>query len=301
MKFHKIIVLTGPTAAGKSNFAIKIAKQINGAIINGDSLQVYKEIPTLTASPAVTEGIDHHLYNIIHGNEKFSVSIWLSYVRDKLNQILSEDKTPIIVGGSAMYIRSLIDGLNEIPDIPVSIRQEAENLLLTLGIENFFSLVKQRDPLISCTLKNDRQRLLRRYMVLNYTNRHFIDFLSKERHNIFLPQEKIFKIALLPLRETIYQECNKRFIDMINNGAIEEAIELKKLNYNKNSTIHKASGLREIYAFLEGKLTKEQMIEKACVETRRYAKRQFTWFRNKFNDFYKLTSPNIEEIFNLLK
>ncbi len=264
----KIIpVIIGPTASGKSSFALKIAQQTKGEIINADSLQVYKDLTVLSARPPLHEqqGINHHLYGYMDAYSTCSVADWLLQVKTVLKDI----KNPIFVGGTGLYIKALTEGISPMPDIDEAIRKQVREL----PIEDVQKL------LIDCKAI-DPQRQRRALEVQLSTGKPLSYFQQQPKTKIINKEFQIF--FLNPPRDILYQRCNQRFLNMLDNGAIQEVIHLQKIN--ASGGVKKAIGVLEISKWLTGEFSKEKMIETATKETRHYAKRQITWFKNQFSN-----------------
>lgn len=274
----KIIIISGATATGKSAVALDLSKQINGAIINADALQIYRELPILSAQPARLnmEEIEHYLYGIFDATQKISVGIWLDMVKNSIGKILNYNQVPIIVGGSGMYISRLIDGIAKIPDISQEIHNEVLNLYNKIGHIEFCKKFGTAKII-------DKQKLLRRAEVFIQTGRNIDDFFLEDKQKI-LENFNIIHLNLNPSRDKIYQNCNDRFEKMLRKGAIEEVKNFINIEPNfLNLTISKTLGFEEISSFLQEKINYEQMIKLGSQKTRNYAKRQLTWFRHQFN------------------
>lgn len=274
-----IPVIVGPTASGKSAFALKLAKQIKGEIINADSLQVYKDILILSARPTIQEqlNIPHHLYGYLDAYTTPSVASWLEDVK----QIIHNVSNPVFVGGTGMYIKALTEGISPIPEINPCIREQIRQM----PIEEVQAKTKD------CQF-TDPQRLRRALEVQLSTGKSIQYFQN-------LPKTKIidhdFKIYFLnPDRTWLYDRCNSRFIQMIQNGAIEEVKHLKEINATGGIT--KAIGIKQISKWLDGKISNEDMLLQSMQETRHYAKRQVTWFKNQFKDAISFTPHEIDDI-----
>lgn len=290
----KIVILTGPTAAGKSNLAIKISRYVNGVVVNADAMQIYQEIPIVSAAPHTSCDIEHQLYSYITGDQNFSVAKWLIALRQVLDDCFSHDKIPIVTGGSTMYIRLLIDGLSNMPAIDENIQKEAKKLLCDKGNAEFHKLLLSIDKESgNKILPSDTQRMLRAYNVKRSTGQSILCF-RKTQQTMLKPDEKIIKLALVPPRECIYRNCHSRFIEMIQEGAIDEVRELSQQHYPPERSIYKAIGVREIQSYLSESITRDDMITLTTNSTRQYAKRQMTWIRNKFHDFLKLSDPDTD-------
>lgn len=275
----KIIIISGATASGKSSVAIEIAKIFNGAIINADALQIYRDLPILSAQPTHEQQsqINHYLYGIFSAQQKISVGIWLDFVADAINKILNSKKIPIVVGGTGMYISCLINGIAKIPIIAPETRAQASTLYEKIGHNEFLKKFGTEKII-------DKQKLLRRAEVFLQTGKNIDDFHAQEKKNILGDFHKIH-LNLNPSRDEIYQNCNARFEKMLQEGAIEEVKNfIEKCPDFYNFSIAKTLGFHEIASFLIGDIKKFEMIKLATQKTRNYAKRQLTWFRHQFDD-----------------
>jgi tRNA dimethylallyltransferase len=272
----RLYIVGGPTASGKSDYAIDLARRCEGEIINGDSMQLYSHLSVLTARPAQTYGIPHHLYGALQGNQISSVAWWYQEACRVIQEVAARGKIPIIVGGTGLYLRSLTHGLSPMPEIPEAIRQEARYLAQTLSTENFFAHVTQIDPKIMGAIHpNDTQRLTRAYEVAQATGISIRECQGKAEKILDLNYKYY---VLLPPRAILYQRINERFIQMIEKGAIQEVESLLAQNINPDSPILKAVGVTEITRYLKGYISLEKAIEHGQQATRHYAKRQTTWF-----------------------
>ena len=286
---NTIYFIIGPTAIGKSSLALNISKQINGEIINADSMQIYKELEIISARPtsADTKQIKHHLYGYVSGKQRFNVEKWCTDATKIINILNNKNVTPIFVGGTGLYIDILLNGIIPIPNIPEIIKKESNNLFDKIGSKKFFQLVKDLDneSVINIS-QNDTQRLKRIWEVFQYTEKKF-SYWKKNEKKTFL-KNKNFKILLfLPDRKKNYQRVDKRVFKMIDNGAINEIKELLKLNYNKDLPIMRAHGVPEITAYLENQITLDKCIENIQKVTRHYVKRQNTWWRSSKLQIFK--------------
>ncbi len=281
----KIFVISGPTACGKSDLALKIADLHDVSIINADALQVYEGLPILSSQPSGDDKkiAQHFLYSYFKPSESCSVGLWLKLVKSTVEQAWQENKIPLIVGGTGMYISKLIDGINEIPTIDealkIKARQLYENLDRDEFIKNLIAFGEDEEKIN----KLDKQRLIRVYEVFDQTKKSI--FYWQNQPNKFLFDPKIFThLNLDPNREILYQNCNLRFKKMLENGAIEEVKSLINQGVQDDYQITKTLGFSEISDFITGKISKEFAIEIASQKTRNYAKRQLTWFRNQTKD-----------------
>jgi len=293
----KVILLAGPTASGKSELAIYIAKKINGEIINADSMQVFKEIKILSARPENYKKIKHHLYGFISVKKNFSTGEWIKHTEKKINEILKKKKIPIIVGGTGLYFKSLIDGIAQIPNISKAKRDKIIKLFNQIGIDEFYKKLIKLDP--KCKnkiIKNDKQRMIRFYEVKFYTKKSIFDWQKNTKNN--LKDINFKKIFLNFSREVLLVKIEKRFKKMVDQGAIKEAKKYKKLGVSKILTSNNILGLKEIMSHLDGKMTLKEAVERSIIRTRQYIKRQMTWFRGQmkdWNEFNDLQQVNLRK------
>jgi tRNA dimethylallyltransferase len=290
---QKIILIAGPTGSGKSKIALRLAKKINGEIINTDSMQVYKEIKILSARPESYSNVSHYLYGNISVKKNFSAGEWLKKVKLNLNKIIKKKKQPIFVGGTGLYFKLLTEGISNIPKIPDSIRMKARKLNAKLGNDKFYSLLIKLDPLIQNKIKiNDTHRLIRAYEVVTFTKKSLIDWQKKNKNyfsnyhfiKIFINSENSFLQKLLRLRL-------KKMFEL---GAVDEVKKFLKLKINKSLPANKILGIEEIKKYLDKKIPLEQAFEETFIRTRRYVKRQRTWFRGHMKDWTSIFNPNFD-------
>ena len=280
----KVILLAGPTASGKSELAIYIAKKINGEIINADSMQVFKEIKILSARPEDYKNIKHHLYGFVSVKKNFSTGEWIKHTEKKINEILKKKKTPIIVGGTGLYFKSLTDGIAQIPNISKAKRDKIIKLYNQIGNDEFYKkLIKLDSKCKNKIVKNDKQRMIRFYEVKFYTKKSIFDWQKNTKNN--LKDIHFKKIFLNFPREVLLVKIEKRFKKMVDQGAIKEAKKFKKLGVSKTLTSNNILGLKEIMSYLEGKMTLKDAVERSIIRTRQYIKRQMTWFRGQMKDW----------------
>ncbi len=285
----KIILIYGPTASGKSKFAIKIAKKINGEIVNADSMQVYQELKILSARPFRKdyEKIRHHLYGFHNVKKKFSTGDWLKLVKEKILVIKKRKKTPIIVGGTGLYFKALTDGLVDIPNIPIKLREKIRSLHKKIGAKNFFLKLIKTDPLAKNFLKSsDTQRVIRAYEIKLFTNKSMFQFFKDTKSNF--KKNDFYKIYIDYPRADIIKRIAVRTEKIVKNGAISEVKRFVKLRVPKSKTASKAIGITEIREYLDKKTELNQVIERISIKTRQYAKRQSTWARGNMLDWIKI-------------
>ena len=293
----KIILIYGPTASGKSNFAIKLAKKIKGEIINADSMQVYKELRVLTARPFRKDyqNIKHHLYGFQNAKKNFSTGDWLKLAKEKIAQCRKMKKIPILVGGTGLYFKALTDGLVNIPKIPINFRNKVRSLHKRIGQKKFFLKLIEIDPLIKDRINSlDVQRSLRAYEIKSFTKKSMISWFKNTKSNY--DHNDFFKICIDFPRKDLLDRINKRSKDMIKLGAILEVKKFIKLRVPKNKSLSKAIGLSEIKQYLQKKIQTDQLIEKISIKTRQYAKRQSTWARGHMKDWNKVHPLSLDKL-----
>ena len=286
---NTIYFITGPTASGKSKFAIDLSKKIKGEIVNADSMQIYKELKIITARPSQLDNkkIKHHLYGYVDGSNRYNVEKWCQDASKVIKSLNKKNINPIFVGGTGLYIDTLINGIASIPSVPESIRNDSKNLLEKVGKEEFYKIVKKIDEdSIKLIFPNDIQRLRRIWEVFNYSNKKFSEW-KKNKNKKFITSLDYKIFLFLPDRKKNYERVNKRVLTMIKSGAIEEIEKLLKLNYNKDLPIMRAHGVPEISAYLKNKITLEDCIKKIQLVTRHYVKRQNTWWNSSNLQIFK--------------
>ena len=286
---NTIYLITGPTASGKSKFAIDLSKKIKGEIVNADSMQIYKELKIITARPSQLDNkkIKHHLYGYVDGSNRYNVEKWCQDASQVIKSLNKKNINPIFVGGTGLYIDTLINGIASIPSVPESIRNDSKILLQKVGKEEFYKIVKKIDEdSIKLIFPNDIQRLRRIWEVFNYSNKKFSEW-KKNKNKKFITSLDYKILLFLPDRKKNYERVNKRVLTMIKSGAIEEIENLLKLNYNKDLPIMRAHGVPEISAYLKNKITLEDCIKKIQLVTRHYVKRQNTWWNSSNLQIFK--------------
>ena len=282
---NKVIVVCGPTASGKTQFAHLLAKKNNGEIVNADSMQLYKSLPIITSSPSLElkNELPYHLYNFLDINSEYCVANYAQMAAEKIKEISTRKKLPILVGGSGMYINSLIKGFSYIPDIEPEVRAQVRSLQQSLDSNEFFELLKKTDPVIVNVLNaQDSQRVARAYEVFLQTGKSILYY---QKSNTKLLEGFSFRIILLlPNRQFLYSMCNNRLEQMFKNGAVEEVKSLLNEKCNINALAMKSLGVKEIISYLENRISKDEAMELAKTRTRQYAKRQITWFKNQLQE-----------------
>ncbi|AJD41766.1 tRNA (adenosine(37)-N6)-dimethylallyltransferase MiaA [Rhizobium sp. SEMIA 4085] len=288
------ILITGPTASGKSALAVELAKRHGGVIINADSMQVYGTLRILTARPSEAEmqGVPHHLYGHVPAGAAYSTGTWLHDVTALLPSLRAKGQLPVFVGGTGLYFKALTGGLSDIPAIPENIRNRLRARLLNDGAEALHAELATLDPPAAGSLSiQDGQRIVRALEVVEATGQSILRFQGQAGPLIVDPA-RAEKIIVLPERTVLHQRINERFEKMLEQGAEDEVKSLLALGLSSQMPAMKAIGVSQIVAMLKGEMTRSEVIEKGAAATRQYAKRQMTWFRNQMDESWKrLTSP----------
>ena len=296
----KVIVICGPTASGKTSLSISLAKKINGEIVSCDSMQIYKEMDIGSAKPTVEEmqEIKHYLVDFVSPEKRYSVSEYKEDASKAIEEIINKGKTPIIVGGTGLYLNSLIYNIqyNEM-EVDLNYRRELEKEAEEYGLEVLYNRAKEIDPeAMEKVSANDKKRITRVLEIYNATGRNKTELEKKSRKEV--PYNYlIFGINME--RSILYDRINKRVDIMLEQGLIEEVKNLIN-KYSNMPTAMQGLGYKEVKEFLDGNISKEEMIEKIKMETRRYAKRQITWFKRIENiiwlDGLNKTEENVNSI-----
>jgi len=285
----KIILIAGPTASGKSNFAVKLAKKIDGEIINADSMQVYKQLKILTARPnkKAQKNIRHHLYGIVNINKNFSTGAWLKLAVSKIKEIRKRKKVPIVVGGTGLYFQSLINGLVKIPNISIKLRKKIRSMQKRYGQKKFYKKLIKLDPKVKNKFDpNDTQRSIRAFEIKTHTKISMYDWLNKTKP-IF--NKRVFiKFYVNFERSKLIKKIQKRTENMIKKGGIQEVVKFNKLRIKKDKSINKIIGIDELTKYLNNQIKLKQAVELIAIKTRQYAKRQTTWARSRMIDWTKI-------------
>ena len=301
-KQSKIILISGPTASGKSNFAVKLAKKVQGEIINADSMQVYKRLKILTARPGKIEqkNIKHHLYGVVDLSKKFSTGQWLELAIKKIKDIKKKKKIPILVGGTGLYFQSLINGLVKIPEIPFKFRNKVRLMSKREGQKKFYKKLLRLDPKIKGKFDpNDTQRSIRAYEIKSYTDISMYDWLARTKSEF--KDSDFLKLQIETKREKLIERINIRTSRMINDGAINEVKKFLKLKIRKDQSVNKVIGIAELTQYLNHEITLEEVKELILIKTRQYAKRQATWARTRMISWIKIDPSKIDNYIKKLK
>ena len=278
MSQKKVLILFGPTASGKSNIALKISANIKTTIINADSIQVYKNLRILTSRPSEEDEkkVTHRLYGIMDGEKNCSVASWLELAKEEIQKGWNKNTLPILVGGTGMYLKSLMEGISEIPSIPDPIKLETEKILKNKGLEYLYKILLESNNQTTIN-KKDTQRIIRAFNVLQSTGKSIEEW---QKVNKKILEDLDFEIYLPPIeRENLYKASEERFDEMFEKGAVEEVRRLLKQNLDINCSVMKAIGVREIQRYLNKEISKDECVNLSKKNTRNYIKRQLTWIR----------------------
>jgi tRNA dimethylallyltransferase len=279
------ILITGPTASGKSALAAELADRHGGEVINADSMQVYSVLDWLTARPRADEmlGAPHHLYGEVEPRDAFSTGAWLRRVEPLLRDVKARGKLPVFVGGTGLYFKALTGGLSEMPGIPEDIRASFRQRLAEAGAEALHAELARRDPLSAATLNPaDGQRILRALEIHAVTGRSIRELQASAGPALIDPASAL-EIILEPERSLLHDRINRRFERMMEEGAVAEVEALLALELPPAMPAMKAIGVAQIAEMLAGRISRDEAIERSSAATRQYAKRQSTWFRNQMD------------------
>ncbi len=300
------IMIAGPTASGKSQLAVDLACQLDGEVINADSMQLYADLSILTARPsnADMQDIPHHLYGVLDGGHRASVAAWLKLAATAMSAIRARGKMPIIIGGTGMYLDAAVNGIAPIPDVPANTHEDCMALFDAIGGAAFRQKLALHDPLVASRLADgDRQRLIRAMGVFNATGIVLSQFQKAEHKGALIGRP--VKIAMLPPRDVLYARIDARFDVMLGQGAMDEAKQLINRQLDPSLPLMKALGVTALKAVLDQKMTIDQAAYTAKRDSRHYAKRQMTWLRNNYNTKItlntKLSESFMQSIFSLIR
>ena len=295
---NPILIVAGPTASGKSSLALAAADKYNGVIINCDAMQVYRELRLITARPSSEDEakVPHKLYGVIPAAEACSAGIWRELAVAEIETCWRADRLPIVTGGTGLYIRALMEGLTDIPEIPREIREEVTERRDQIGPEAFRKELAKFDPVSAERLNpTDSQRMIRAYEVYLGTERSLTDWHQDAPATP--PLEANYQsIVFEPPRDELYAKCEARIDWMIDNGVLDEVRVLMELNLEPSLPVMKALGVPELITHLRDKMTLEDAVSAAKQATKRYAKRQMTWFRGQIVQKYRVNEQYSERL-----
>lgn len=303
----RAVLLAGATASGKSQLALALAQAFKGSIINADSMQVYAQMHILTARPTKAEMADipHYLYGHVSARTSYSTGDWLKDALSAIAQVEKAGRLPIIVGGTGLYFKALTEGLAQIPDIPPNVRTDICGRLEREGLAALHEELTRIDEAAGQRIEpNDKQRTLRALEVYAATGKTLTEWQNQPMSDPPLAGA-LARLVLMPARDWLYARCNQRFEAMFAGGALDEAETMAALGLAADKSAMKALGLKELIAFQHGAMTAEEACMHAQQQTRRYAKRQMTWFRNQMTDWHFLNEQeyykNQEKPFHILQ
>lgn len=283
------ILITGPTASGKSALAVDLAKLHGGVVINADSMQVYDTLRVVTARPSLEDmdGVAHYLYGHVPAGQAYSTGDWLREIAALVIDLRAGGVRSVIVGGTGLYFKALTGGLSDMPEIPDEIRTALRDRMAAEGSEVLHRELLALDPDLALRLKpQDGQRIVRALEVLQATGRSIAEFQGQSGPVIVDP-DRARKIVVLPDRAVLHERINRRFETMLDTGAVAEVEALLGLGLAADMPVMKAIGVSQIAAMLRGEMSRAEVIDKASAATRQYAKRQMTWFRNQMDDSWE--------------
>ena len=292
------ILIAGPTASGKSALALALAERLGGVVINADSMQVYADLAIITARPPAGDLARalHVLYGHVRAAEAYSVGRWLADVAAALVAAKAEGRLPIIAGGTGLYFEALLNGLSPVPEIAPEVRAHWRAEAERLGPPALHAELAARDPAMAARLRpSDPQRVTRALEVLASTQRS-LAYWQGHAGAPLIEGEQAVRIVLAPDRNSLYLRCNSRFDGMLADGALAEVSALKAQNLPPELPAMRATGVRELMAHLRGELTLAAATEAAKAETRRFAKRQGTWIRNRMKDWTAVAPDDVESV-----
>ncbi|ENN87689.1 putative tRNA delta(2)-isopentenylpyrophosphate transferase [Rhizobium freirei PRF 81] len=287
------ILITGPTASGKSALAVELARSHDGVVINADSMQVYDTLRVLTARPSEEdmEGIPHHLYGHVPAGQAYSTGVWLREATDLVEGLRRDGRLPVFVGGTGLYFKALTGGLSDMPAIPAEIRDRLRARLPAEGAEVLHRELAGRDAPVAESLNpQDGQRIVRALEVIEATGQSIAAYQGN-RGPVVIDLDCARKIVVLPDREVLHRRINGRFEKMLAMGAEDEVRSLLALELSPDMPVMKAIGVSQIAAMLKGEMTRDEVLEAGAAATRQYAKRQMTWFRNQMDESWERLSP----------
>lgn len=276
----KLIIIAGPTASGKSSLAVDLANELSGEIVNADSMQVYRYMNIGTAKPQNEERmtVPHHLYDVVDPDEEFNASIYRSYAEPVIREVNKRDRLCFLVGGTGLYIKTLLGGLLECPPSKPELREELNLQYNEQGPEVLYKRLEKLDPIAAQNIHpNDRTRVVRSLEIIELTNKPVSRLVQK--HDFQDNPYRSLKICLDVDREVLYKRINKRSSTMVDRGLIEETKKLLNMGYSPELKSMKSIGYRHAVSMIEGTWDRDIMIQQLQTDTRRYAKRQLTWFR----------------------
>ena len=287
MQANNVVLIAGPTASGKSALAMRLAERLNGVVVNADSMQVYRDLALITARPTPEEerAVPHRLYGHVDAAENYSVGRWCRDVGDAMTEIAAQGRVPILVGGTGLYFKALTNGLAAVPAIPAEIREQVRGRLQSEGVASLYAELTQRDPQTANRLMPlDRSRIARALEVMLATGRSLSDW-HKEGMPALVDPARAAKIFVTCERTELVRRIETRFAAMLDTGALDEVRQLAARKLDPLLPAMKAHGVPWLIRHLNDEISLDEAAAGAIMDTRRYAKRQLTWFRNQMKDW----------------
>jgi tRNA dimethylallyltransferase len=297
----RCILIAGPTASGKSGLAVDLARRHNGIVINADSMQIYDVLNVLTARPSADDmaNVEHLLFGHIHPSTPYSIAKWLHEASSAISSVEGKGMTPILVGGTGLYFKALLEGLSPVPEIDGEIRRHLRERSET-DVGGLYSELQQLDPVSHGLLRpSDSQRIVRALEVVKSTGKTLPWWQERDTDTGFLAGKKPNKILLMPERLLLHERIEQRFKSMIDHGALEEVRQLIGLGIDENMPPMRAIGVRQLAGHIAGDLTIDEAIELSVIATRQYAKRQTTFFRHQFDGGWQIINSANEHVSTL--
>ena len=290
MQKNIVIIVAGPTASGKSALAVDLAKYLDGVVINADSMQVYQNMPVISAVPSEQDKAlaEHKLFEIYPPTVRGNVVDWLNLAVQEIKSAFKRHKTPIVVGGTGLYLDNLIYGTTPIPETPENIRHQVQKMFEEKGLAYLYQELQKKDPTTAQKLsENDTTRIKRAYEVYLATGKPISEWYKVPMVKK-IPDAEFFIIKICPSAEELDKRCFERFDKMLQNGALKEVENLYQKQILPSMPAMKALGVPELLEYFAQKVTLEEAVQNAKLHTRQYAKRQRTWFKNKLPADYEL-------------
>lgn len=290
----RALLIAGPTAVGKSALAVAVARRVRGEIVNADSMQIYRDLKILTARPDEDEtgGVPHHLYGVLDAGDPSSAARWHALATKAIQDIWARKRLPILVGGTGLYFQVALEGLAAVPEIPDEVREEVVRLEVSGGVAALRSALEEEDPEMAARLEaGDSQRQARALAVIRATGRSLADWQTKSEEGVLSEADRMGRIGKCVLglpRAQLYARIDQRFEQMAESGALDEVRALVERGYSADLPLMRALGVPPLAAYIREGGDLAAAIERAKTETRRYAKRQLTWFRNRFADWARI-------------
>ncbi|GHB31660.1 tRNA dimethylallyltransferase [Pseudovibrio japonicus] len=292
------MLIAGPTASGKTALSIQLAKELDAWVVNADSMQIYSDLHILSARPSAEEESQapHHLFGHVASDQPYSVMNWLTEFGEVLSAARAERRPLVVVGGTGLYFKSLLEGLSLLPDIPEDVREHWRGFAQDVSSDELHGALAERDEVMAERLHpSDTQRIVRALEVIEGTGKSLSVWQNERSTPLPMPEETV-PVVLLPNRKVLHERIHRRFDLMMEHGAVEEACALWAKGLDPNLQVMKAIGVKQLAEAAQGVTSMEWAIEKAKTETRRYAKRQSTFFRGQLSNWRTLDPLNGEDV-----